>query len=140
MAIGAIFRALLRWRDQGALSHLFMGSITCTLRKWILISQLGPMDPRTTQETPWEPASEGQGTAPSSRNPSLRGKAWGSLLLEFPEQIQERQACLQYGEETEQIKEFLASVLQKEFQTPWEDERWVLTLGMERGQPRGSLG
>lgn len=43
MAVGVIFRTFLRWRVPGPLNHLFIGSITCTLRKWLLISQLGPM-------------------------------------------------------------------------------------------------
>lgn len=50
MAVDVIFRALPRWRVKGSLNHLFMDSITCILRKWLLISQLGPMSPEKGQQ------------------------------------------------------------------------------------------
>lgn len=57
--MGVGFRALLRRSVQGPLSRLFMGSVTCTLRKWLLISQSGPAGPSHPKK--------GQGTLLSVR-------------------------------------------------------------------------
>lgn len=38
MAKGVIFRALSGSGAHSSLNHLFMGSVACTLRKWLLIS------------------------------------------------------------------------------------------------------
>lgn len=91
MAVGAIFRALLRWRVPGSLNHLFIGSITCTLRKWLLISQLGPMGTAHPKKAgqcadhrggrghqcqgTWTLSSEG-GEKSFLRSLCLMGKAW----------------------------------------------------------------
>lgn len=50
--MNAIFRTHLRWSIQGSFNHLFMGSVTCTLRKQILINQPRSCGSHATEETP----------------------------------------------------------------------------------------
>lgn len=87
MAMNAIFGTRLRWSIQGSFNHLFMGSVTCTLRKQILINQPRSCRPHATEETPGHLAEHGSGREHRIKGtcpPALeKGGRWflGSLYL-----------------------------------------------------------